>query len=100
MKEEIFGPILPVITYSSFSDAIEIIRSLDKPLVIYYFGPHRSDNFQRLEAETSSGTLICNETMIHLGNSNMPFGGVGGSGYGRYHGFEGFKQFSNTKGVM
>jgi acyl-CoA reductase-like NAD-dependent aldehyde dehydrogenase len=100
MQEEIFGPILPVLTYHSFDEAINTINQLDKPLVIYYFGDHRGANFSRLERETSSGTLISNETMFHLCNSDLPFGGVGMSGYGRYHGFEGFKAFSNCKGVM
>ncbi|TNV79354.1 hypothetical protein FGO68_gene3101 [Halteria grandinella] len=100
MKEEIFGPILPILTFNTFDDAIRIINKLDKPLVVYYFGDHFGENFKRLENETSSGALISNETMFHLGNSDMPFGGVGMSGYGRYHGFEGFKQFSNCKGVL
>ena len=100
MKEEIFGPILPVITFKDFSEAIRLVNRMEKPLVIYYFGHHFSDNFKRLEIETSSGNLISNETMYHLMNADMPFGGVGLSGYGRYHGFEGFKGFSNMKGVM
>jgi hypothetical protein len=69
-------------------------------LVIYYLGPHYGENFKSLEKQTSSGTLISNETMYQLANGDMPFGGVGQSGYGRYHGIEGFKQFSNTKGVL
>jgi len=100
MQEEIFGPILPILTFTDFSEAIATVRSLDKPLVVYYCGPHRGSNFKSLENETSSGALVANETMFQLGNSSMPFGGVGGSGYGRYHGFEGFKSFSNCKGVL
>jgi acyl-CoA reductase-like NAD-dependent aldehyde dehydrogenase len=64
MKEEIFGPILPIVSYNNISEAIALIRSLDKPLVIYYCGPHRGENFKRLEIETSSGSLVCNETMF------------------------------------
>lgn len=63
MKEEIFGPILPVLTFQKLSEAIEIINSKEKPLVIYYFGPHKGANFKRLELETSSGSLVSNETM-------------------------------------
>ena len=101
MKEEIFGPILPVITFNHFSEVIQTINSLDKPLVIYYYSKkHTGENIKLLEEQTSSGALICNESILQIMNADMPFGGVGMSGYGRYHGIEGFKQFSNTKGVM
>jgi hypothetical protein len=100
MREEIFGPILPILTFNKFKEAIDIVNKMEKPLVIYYFGPHFSKNFSILEKRTSSGCLISNETMFHLMNSDMPFGGVGLSGYGRYHGYEGYKAFSNIKGVM
>jgi acyl-CoA reductase-like NAD-dependent aldehyde dehydrogenase len=65
MKEEIFGPILPVITFNHFSEVIKIINSLDKPLVVYYYSKnHTGDNFKLLEEQTSSGALICNESMF------------------------------------
>ena len=65
MKEEIFGPILPVITFSHFSEVIKIINSLEKPLVVYYYSKnHTGDNFKLLEEQTSSGALICNESMF------------------------------------
>ena len=87
MKEEIFGPILPVLTYNSFDEAVKIIKSIEKPLVIYYFGPTKSKNYQRLEAETSSGSLVTNDYGIQVACSELPFGGVGHSGYGRWHGY-------------
>jgi aldehyde dehydrogenase (NAD+) len=92
MKEEIFGPILPVLTFDHFSEVIKTINSLDKPLVVYYYSKNQTgENFKLLEEQTSSGALICNESMFHIMNADMPFGGVGMSGYGRYHGIEGFK---------
>ena len=77
MKEEIFGPILPVVTYRSFNEAVEIINSKEKPLVVYYFGKQNSANYKRLEFETSSGALVTNEANFHGINSFLPFGGVG-----------------------
>ena len=65
MNEEIFGPILPVITFNHFSEVIKIINSLDKPLVVYYYSKnHTGENFKLLEEQTSSGALICNESMF------------------------------------
>lgn len=63
MTEEIFGPILPVLTFNSFNEVISILNQKEKPLVIYYFGPHYGENFKALEEKTSSGCLISNETM-------------------------------------
>lgn len=95
MKEEIFGPILPVLSYQKFDEVIQTIKENHKPLTIYYFGSVFSGNRTRLENETSSGSLVTNETLFQMVNPNLPFGGVGQSGYGRYHGIEGFKAFSN-----
>jgi len=92
MKEEIFGPILPVFTFSKIDEAIAFINERDKPLVIYYFGKVLLNaNKDLLIKKTSSGGFCMNDTLFHLLNSDLPFGGVGASGYGRYHGFEGFK---------
>jgi len=100
MKEEIFGPILPVFTYSKIEEAIRYItEEQEKPLVLYYFGRDR-DMAYRVENETSSGALVVNDTCVHLLNSDLPFGGVGSSGQGRYHGIMGFKTFSNMKSVL
>jgi aldehyde dehydrogenase (NAD+) len=100
MKDEIFGPILPVISYQKIEEAIKIIRDNEKPLVIYYFGYPWSCSRNKLEQETSSGALITNEVLFHMANPNLPFGGVGNSGYGKLHGFEGFKSFSNAKSIL
>lgn len=91
MQEEIFGPVLPVIIYRSFDEVIDKINSLGKPLAIYYMGQKSHNNFKRLEDETSSGALCCNDVIMHISIHEMAFGGVGGSGYGRYGGLEGFK---------
>lgn len=100
MKDEIFGPILPVVSYQTIDDAIKFINAGDKPLAVYYFGSILGKNRDRLEKETSSGAFVTNETVFQIANSYLPFGGVGASGYGRYHGYEGFKQFSNAKSVF
>lgn len=102
MKEEIFGPILPVHTYKNIGEAIEFINKLDKPLAVYYFGKNSSSNsnLKRVKNETSSGAFLVNDIAIHFFNSDTPFGGVGASGYGRCHGREGFLQCSNTKSIM
>lgn len=67
---------------------------------MYYFGQKNSANQRRLEKETSSGALVTNDCIMQVANTNLPFGGVGFSGYGRYHGQEGFKQFSNPKSML
>ena len=92
MKEEIFGPILPVFTYKNIQEAIDFIHRIDKPLAVYYFGHNSSSNpsLRRLKEETSSGAFLVNDIAIHFLNADTPFGGVGGSGYGRCHGKEGF----------
>ena len=102
MKEEIFGPILPVYTYKNIGEAIEFIGKLDKPLAVYYFGKNSrwNANLTRVKEETTSGAFLVNDIAIHFLNAATPFGGVGASGYGRCHGHEGFLQCSNTKSVM
>ena len=101
MQEEIFGPVVPVITFKTIDDVIETINSKDKPLAIYYFGKcYSNENSQRLMHETSSGAFVVNEAIVHIVNHGFGFGGVGPSGYGRYGGYDGFKQWSNPKSVM
>ena len=102
MKEEIFGPILPVFTYKNIQEAITFVQNIDKPLAVYYFGKNSwsNKNMMRVKEETSSGAFLVNDIAIHFLNADTPFGGVGGSGYGRCHGKEGFLQCSNTKSVM
>jgi len=99
MQEEIFGPILPVIGYNNLSEVIHYINSKGKPLAIYYFSENRAKQ-RRVISETSSGACLINDVVIHFANKNLPFGGVGDSGTGRYHGKESFKAFSNRKAVM
>jgi len=99
MEEEIFGPILPILTYSNINEAINLIRSKPKPLALYIFSKNRQ-NIDRILTETSSGGVCINDTVIHFSQTNLPFGGVNDSGMGRTHGFFGFKTFSNEKAVV
>jgi aldehyde dehydrogenase (NAD+) len=99
MQEEIFGPILPVIEYSNLSEAISIINQKPNPLALYLFS--RNQNYQaRVLQETSSGSACINDTMMQFGVPALPFGGVGSSGIGRYHGKAGFDTFSHYKSVL
>lgn len=101
MTEEIFGPILPVLTWDKIDNAIDFVNEREKPLGIYYFGKIRSNNNkERLLRETSSGGFGINEVLFHGASSELPFGGVGNSGYGKYHGIDGFKAMSNPKAVL
>jgi acyl-CoA reductase-like NAD-dependent aldehyde dehydrogenase len=100
MKDEIFGPILPIIPYQNIDEAIKYINDGEKPLALYYFGSQNGQNSKRIERETSSGAFAVNEVLYQVTNCDLPFGGVGYSGYGRYHGFEGFKAFSNMKSCL
>ena len=91
MADEVFGPILSVLTYKNWDEVVAHINSRDKPLAVYYFGKNNNNNnMQRLRDETSSGAFLVNEAGFHMSNSYLPFGGVGASGYGRFHGKEGF----------
>ena len=98
MKEEIFGPILSVKTYDSIKDTVDYINSKDRPLGLYYFGDYKEEMQNVLENTTSGGVTI-NDVVFHVGQDNAPFGGVGPSGTGSYHGVEGFKNFSHTKTI-
>jgi aldehyde dehydrogenase (NAD+) len=99
MGEEIFGPVLPVLTYDSLDAALAAINARPKPLALYVFTPH-DGVAQRVIAGTSSGGVLVNDTILHLANPNLPFGGVGESGMGNYHGYYGFKAFSHERAVM
>ncbi|MDN3203787.1 aldehyde dehydrogenase family protein [Algoriphagus sediminis] len=99
MQEEIFGPILPVITYDDLDQAIALVNSFPKPLALYYFGEDKSLRDKVLE-ETSSGNTVVNDCVIHFIHTEMPFGGVNNSGIGKAHGYFGFQAFSNEKGVL
>ncbi len=99
MREEIFGPLLPVISYRDIGEALRIINEREKPLVLYLFSRERAviDTVLR---HTRAGGSVINDTLIHFYQLNLPFGGVGGSGMGKAHGFFGFEAFSNARGVL
>jgi len=99
MTEEIFGPILPVLGYQTFASALDFINARGKPLALYYFGPE-DRHLQKLLASVDAGGVTVNETMSHFGAENLPFGGVGPSGMGAYHGEAGFRAFSHAKPVL
>jgi coniferyl-aldehyde dehydrogenase len=99
MREEIFGPILPVVPYRTLDEAMAFVNARPRPLALYYF----DDDVRRQDevlAGTMSGGVTFNDCMFHLGQHNLPFGGVGPSGMGQYHGFDGFVTFSKKRGVM
>jgi acyl-CoA reductase-like NAD-dependent aldehyde dehydrogenase len=99
MQEEIFGPILPVIAVDSIEEAIRFVRERPKPLALYLFTNEPAIE-QRVLTETSSGGVCVNDTINHLIPRGLPFGGVGDSGFGRYHGKAGFDCFSNQKSTL
>ncbi len=96
MAEEIFGPVLPVLAFDDVSEAIEGVNAGDHPLALYVFSRHNAD---RVLAETTSGGACVNDTMLHIFPPSLPFGGVGESGYGSYHGKWGFETFSHRRAV-
>lgn len=99
MQEEIFGPLLPVLEMESFDDCLEYINLGDRPLALYYFG-HSEREKETLLKHTHSGTVSINEVMAQYLQTSLPFGGVGASGFGRYHGREGFETFSHMKPIF
>ena len=99
LGEEIFGPVLPVVTYESDEELFAAVRRHGKPLAIYCFGGNGALR-QRLRRESSSGALVFNDVVTHFINPDMPFGGVGASGMGAYHGKRTFATFTHYKPVM
>ena len=99
MQEEIFGPLLPVIPYERLEDALAYVNQRPRPLALYYFGYDKAQQ-QRVLHETHSGGVCLNDTLLHVAQDDIPFGGVGPSGMGHYHGHEGFLTFSKAKGVF
>ena len=99
MQQEIFGPLLPMITYRDLDEAIDIVKRGEKPLVLYAFSRDR-DVVRRIIASTSSGGAVVNDTLIHFYQLYLPFGGVGQSGIGKAHGRFGFEAFSNARGIL
>ncbi len=99
MKEEIFGPILPVMEYEKLDDAISFVNDRPKPLALFFFSKDREKQ-ERVLRKTSSGGGCINETFVHEINFALPFGGVGASGIGKYHGKFSYDTFSNMKSIM
>jgi coniferyl-aldehyde dehydrogenase len=99
MQEEIFGPLLPVKTYESVDEAIGYVNDHDRPLGLYYFGGDTAEQDKVLTRTTSGGVSV-NDTIMHVSMEDLPFGGVGPSGMGSYHGVDGFRTFSHAKAVF
>ena len=99
MQEEIFGPLLPVVAYRDLEQALAYITERPRPLALYYFGYNKVEQ-QRVLQNSHSGGVCINETLLHVAVDDLPFGGVGPSGMGRYHGHEGFLTFCHAKSVL
>jgi coniferyl-aldehyde dehydrogenase len=99
MREEIFGPILPVVPYRTLEEAVAYVNARPRPLALYFFGPEGAGRRLVLHRTISGGVSI-NETLLHYAQDDIPFGGVGASGMGAYHGPEGFRRFSHAKGIF
>ncbi|MFP5396034.1 MAG: coniferyl aldehyde dehydrogenase [Alphaproteobacteria bacterium] len=98
MQEEIFGPILPVMTYDSIDQAIDYVNAHDRPLGLYYFGNDKAEE-EKVLTRTISGGVTVNDVLFHNAMEDLPFGGIGPSGMGNYHGQDGFKTFSHMRAV-
>jgi len=98
MQEEIFGPLLPIVTCAGLDEAIAYVRARPRPLGLYYFGSTGAER-ERVLADTTSGGVTINGTILHYAQDDLPFGGIGPSGFGAYHGIEGFRAFSHKKAV-
>lgn len=99
MEEEIFGPIVPIVTYKNLDEAIRIINSKEKPLALYIYSKSNK-NQEHIIKNTSAGATCINETLVHNGHSELPFGGVNNSGIGKSHGHYGYKEFVNERPVL
>jgi coniferyl-aldehyde dehydrogenase len=99
MQEEIFGPLLPLVPYETLDEAIAYVNTRPRPLALYLFDDDRA-TIDRVMRETISGGVTINETLMHIACGSLPFGGVGSSGMGAYHGYDGFVAFSKMKPVL
>lgn len=99
MQEEIFGPVLPILTYQSLDDVIGLLKNKEKPLALYVFTKDKKAE-ERIFHDLSFGGGAVNDTIMHIVNARIPFGGVGSSGIGEYHGYSSFERFSNQKGYV
>ena len=99
MQEEIFGPILPVMTYTDLNEVIQYINERPKPLALYLFTKKKAHK-KKILKETSSGSVVFNDCLLQFGHPHMPMGGVNNSGIGKAHGEAGFRAFSHAKSVL
>jgi coniferyl-aldehyde dehydrogenase len=99
LQEEIFGPVLPVLPYREIDEAIAYVNGQPRPLALYYYGRDDGDR-RKLLSRTTSGNVTINGTLMHYAQESLPFGGVGPSGMGAYHGIEGFRSLSHAKGIF
>ena len=99
MKEEIFGPVLPIKGYATVAEAVAYVNAHDRPLGLYYFGEDAAEREGVLNTTTSGGVTV-NDVVMHVAQENLPFGGIGPSGMGSYHGQDGFKEFSHKKAIF
>lgn len=98
MQEEIFGPVLPMLPFDDIGEAVALVNDREKPLALYYFGPEKAG--REVLLRTSSGGACLNDVIMQIANDRLPFGGVGNSGMGRYHGRDSFDAFSHRRGVV
>ena len=99
MQEELFGPILPVLPYDTVDDALAFVNARPRPLALYLFTYDKTLQ-ERVTLRTHSGSMAINEALLQVGIDDLPFGGIGPSGMGQYHGPEGFQTFSKAKSVF
>jgi coniferyl-aldehyde dehydrogenase len=98
MQEEIFGPVLPVRSYKHIDDAVVEVNRRDRPLALYYFGSDAAERRHVLD-RTISGGVTLDDVIFHVGQEELPFGGIGPSGTGAYHGEAGFRTFSHARSI-
>lgn len=99
MKEEIFGPILPILTVENKEDMLDVLSNFHNPLALYVFSNNKKW-IKTIQNNSNSGGYVINETLLHVGHPNLPFGGAGKSGIGKYHSHHGFEELSNIRAVM
>jgi aldehyde dehydrogenase (NAD+) len=99
MQEEIFGPLLPILTYQTLDEAIQLINAGEKPLALYLFSQYQP-NIDKIIQQTSAGGTCVNEVVLHFGHPDLPIGGANNSGLGKSHGIYGFEAFSNLRPIM
>jgi len=99
MQDEIFGPVMPVKPYDQVEDTIDYVNDKARPLGLYYFGQDSAEE-ERVLSHTTSGGVTVNDVVMHVAQEDLPFGGVGPSGMGSYHGLDGFRTFSHAKAIF